>query len=220
MSRWDIAGTDNRLLEQYKDSPNLKALLRALVDLPTANLRAMLDSFYLRLSVDASEGRQLDRIGDIVGAPRPLALRRQPIAFVVNGEVVVDEDGNVFAFEDPATPIDPMRDEDYRLFLKAIIYQNTSGSTIPEIEQFAFLLLGIPVSVLSEVGTVDLQFYETLNDAEQNILMDVFKVAAGIQARYFTLAAGPGAFGFDGGPNTGFDDTSGTGMVRIFERQL
>lgn len=219
MSRWDITGTDNRLLEQYKDSPNLKALLRALVDLPTADLRAMLDSFYLRLSVDVSEGRQLDRIGDIVGARRPLALRRQPIALALGDKLLVDENGTVFGIEDPTTPDMPMRDEDYRLFLRAIIYQNTAGSTTPEIEQFAMLLLGIPVSVLSAVGTVDLQFYEPLTDAEQTILMDVFKVAAGIHARYFTFAAGPGAFGFDGGPNTGFDDTSGNGMVRIFERQ-
>lgn len=220
MIRWDIAGTDNRLLEQYKDSQNLKALLRALVDMPTADLRATLDSFYLRLSIDVSEGRQLDRIGDIVGARRPLALRRQPIALVLGDAVLVDGDGNVFGLEDTTTPDMLMRDDDYRLFLKAIIYQNVTGSTTPEIEQFAMLLLGIPVSVLSALGTVDLQFYAPLNDAEQNILMDVFKVAAGIQARYFTFAAGPGAFGFDGGPNTGFDDTSGAGMVRIFERQL
>lgn len=219
MTRWDIAGTDNRILEQYRSSPNLIALLKSLVDLPAADLRSTLELFYLRLSIDASVGAQLDRIGDIVGARRPLALRRQPIALAFGALLVVDSEGNVYGVEDPTTPIEPMHDEDYRLFLRAIIYQNTRGSTIPEIEEFATLLLGIPVSVLSAVGTVDLQFYEPLNDAEQKILLDTFKVAAGIQARYFTYAAGPGAFGFDGGPNTGFDDTSGTGLVRIFERQ-
>lgn len=217
--RWNVSGAENRIIDQYKSSPNIKAMMQALIDTPTADVRATLESFYLRLSVDRSEGEQLDRIGDIVGAPRPLALRRQPFALEFSGAVVIDGTGSVFGIEDPQPPIDPMRDQDYRLFLKAIIFQNTRGSTVPEIERFALLLLGVPVSVLSAAGAVDLQFYAPLNDAEQKILLDTFKVAAGIQERYFTYAAGPGGFGFDGGPNTGFDDTSGSGMVRIFERQ-
>lgn len=191
--RWGITGTDNRLLDQYRESENIKALFRSILDNPTSAIRAAMESLYARLSIQQSEGAQLDGIGDIVGAPRPLAL---------TGDLT-----------------QPMSDEDYRLFLRAIIFQNTRGSSIPELERFGDLLLDIPVSILDALGTIDLQFQETLTEAQQDILLETFKVAAGIRARYFTYAADSGGFGFDGGPNTGFDDNEGAGFVRLFERQ-
>jgi len=191
--RWDITGTDQRLLDQYRDSPLLKALIKALVDSPIADLRGAFESLYGRLAIATSEGVQLDKIGTIVGAPRPNAL---------TGDTSL-----------------PMADEDYRLFLRAIIFQNTNGSSVLELERFGELLLGIPVSVLDALGTVDLQFFGPLTSAQQAILLDTFKVAAGVRARYFTQSGGPGGFGFDGGPNTGFDDTSGAGFAQIFEGQ-
>lgn len=191
--RWDVTGTANRLLDQYRESDKLIAMLQALLDTPFEDIRLAFESFYSRLAIAQSEGVQLDRIGDIVGAPRPKAL---------TGDTT-----------------QPMADEDYRLFLRAIIYQNVNGSSVPELERYSELLLGTAASVLDGFTTVDLQFPMPLNEAQQAIIKRTFKVAAGIQSRYFTYSgdADANAFGFDGGPNSGYDDTSGAGYVRLFE---
>ena len=218
MTRWDIAGTDNRLLDQYRESEKLQALLKSLLDAPSEDVRAAMESLYGRLAIATSEGIQLDRIGAIVGAPRPRALKSEPTELTTeDGLTVSSEDGETIMAEG-VPPDAPMGDESYRLFLRAIIFQNTRGSSIPELERFGELLLQVPVSILDALGTIDLQFYGPLNDAEQEILLEVFKVAAGIRARYFTYAGGEGGFGFDGGPNTGFN-ADGAGFARLFEGQ-
>jgi hypothetical protein len=222
MSRWDVAGTDNRLLEQYRGSPLLIAMIKALVDHPIEKIRLALESLYGRLAIDTSEGVQLDRIGDIVGARRPVALVQTVYYTDEDGSLIEDEGqaGTYWASDavtpDGGFPFVPMSDEDYRLFLRAIIFQNVSGASVPELERYSQLLLGVPASVLDGFTTVDLQFPIPLNAAQQAIIMQTFKAAAGIRGRYFTMAGGPNGFGFDGGPNTGFDDTNGAGFVRMF----
>lgn len=62
----------NRLLNEYKNSPNLHKLITSLLELPTDELLEILNSIKGRLSIDESEGFQLDQIGVIVGQNRPL----------------------------------------------------------------------------------------------------------------------------------------------------
>ena len=95
LERFDIAGTDARVLEQYKSSPRLLDLLKALVDIPAGDVKAALIQLLKRLGIDAMSGVQLDLIGRIVGRPRPDAF--DPILV----------QGAFFTFRDTADPNDP-----------------------------------------------------------------------------------------------------------------
>jgi hypothetical protein len=96
LERFDIAGVDGRVLEQYKASPRLLALLRALIDGPSAEVRAALVQLLGRLDIDAMEGVQLDLIGRIVGRPRPDVF-----------DPILVQDSGFFAFRDLTDPNDP-----------------------------------------------------------------------------------------------------------------
>lgn len=89
LDRFDIAGTDSRVLEQYKASPRLLALLRALIDDPSSDLRAALVQLLGRLNIDAMAGVQLDLIGRIVGRSRPDVF-----------DPILVQDEGFFAFRD------------------------------------------------------------------------------------------------------------------------
>jgi hypothetical protein len=66
-----MSGTNERLINQYRDSPKLKALFNVLIDKAQESLvEAALPLLY-RLDIDKMEGINLDYIGDIVGLPRP-----------------------------------------------------------------------------------------------------------------------------------------------------
>jgi hypothetical protein len=96
LERFDIAGVDGRVLEQYKASPRLLALLRALIDGPSAEVRAALVQLLGRLDIDAMEGVQLDLIGRIVGRPRPDVF-----------DPILVQDSGFFEFRDTSDPNDP-----------------------------------------------------------------------------------------------------------------
>lgn len=74
VDRFDISGTDARLIDQYAESSDLKALLHSLIDGPSRDLRDVFTALKKRLDIDEMRGANLDRIGDIIGRPRPLAL--------------------------------------------------------------------------------------------------------------------------------------------------
>lgn len=96
LERFEIAGVDARALEQYKASPRLMALLRALIDEPSAALRAALVQLLGRLNIDAMEGVQLDLIGRIVGRPRPDVF-----------DPILVQDSGFFEFRDISDANDP-----------------------------------------------------------------------------------------------------------------
>jgi hypothetical protein len=96
LERFDIAGVDRRVLEQYRASPRLLALLRALIDGPSAEVRAALVQLLGRLDIDAMEGVQLDLIGRIVGRPRPDVF-----------DPILVQDSGFFEFRDTSDPNDP-----------------------------------------------------------------------------------------------------------------
>lgn len=72
--RLDILGVENRLLDQYRDSDDLRSLLTALIDGPRASVQDALIALRSRLDIDAMTGVQLDGIGSIIGRPRPFVL--------------------------------------------------------------------------------------------------------------------------------------------------
>ena len=234
MSRWDNTGTSKRLINQYADSPNLKALIDALVDMPAGDVRAALESLYRRLNIDLMSGVQLDRIGYIVGQKRPDSF--SPI-------FVGSDPETAFTFLDGANdtgkgfsaigrddiggqfvglePNQQMLDPAYRILLKAAIYRNVSGATIPEIEEYSQLVLGVAANVLNGFTYIDVQFQKPLSAQERAIIEATLKPAAGIRIRYLSFGRGENAFGFAGRDgNSGFGgvgaEQDGDGFVRLF----
>lgn len=61
----------NRLISQYKDSPNLRALFESGIDGLVEKATESLLPLLYRLDIDRMQGIQLDYIGAIVGLPRP-----------------------------------------------------------------------------------------------------------------------------------------------------
>jgi hypothetical protein len=282
--RWDITGTDRRILDQYKSSPNLIALFKALIDEPSGELRAAFEQLLPRLNIDLMEGVQLDLIGDIIGRPRPGPL--DPIfvqdsgffefrdvldandpelgfdALVGVGDdtftmigldggepdepsstrrgfgSTTEEIGGLFKtlegiimpepvsrnFEGaPFRGIDPslrMDDPDYRELLKAVIFLNTSGATVPELEFYGSFVLGVTVTIVNGFTAIDLEFAKRLTVQERAIIDATLLPAAGIRIGNVKIANGEGAFGFSGNPNnTGFgavgEDQTGAGFARV-----
>lgn len=277
--RWDITGVNKRILEQYRASPNLLALFKALIDDPHSELRAAFEALLGRLNIDAMEGVQLDGIGAIIGRPRPTVL--DPI--LVQGE-------GFFEFRDTLDPNDPdlgfdslvgvgddtftfiedgdpssarrgfgatteeiggmmrslegivmpepvsrsfegapfrgieelpaMDDPDYRKLLKAVIFLNNSGASVPELEFYGRFVLGVTVTVVNGFTEIDLEFAKRLTIRERAIIDATLLPAAGIRIRAIKVAFGEGAFGFGGNPaNTGFgaigEDQIGAGFARV-----
>lgn len=229
------AGTINRLINQYQASPAVKNLLMALIDEPNSELKFALESLYGRLNIDGSSGIQLDRIGEIVGQPRPDSA----------SELFEPEDpDNTFTFtgigeiNDPnkgfsgigregvggkfagATAIDKMPDYLYRVLLRAAIYRNNRGATIGDIELYSEIVLGVAANVINGVGYMDIQFQRPLSSQERAIIKGTLKPAAGIRIRFLSFSLGANPFGFAGGTNTGFGgigvEQEGSGFVRLF----
>ena len=233
MSRWDNTGTENRLINQYADSPKLKALIDALVDTPAAEVKAAMGSLYRRLNIDLMSGVQLDRIGYIVGQERPDSF--SPIfvgsdpdtAFTFldgsndpdkgfSGVERKDVGGQFVGLEPEQQMLDPA----YRTLLKAAIYRNTAGATIPEIEEYSKLVLGVAANVINGLTFIDVQFQRPLSTQERAIIEATLKPAAGIRIRFLSFSRGERPFGFAGGDNSGFGgvgvEQDGSGFVRLF----
>ena len=277
--RWDITGVNKRILEQYRASPNLLALFKALIDDPHSELRAAFEALLGRLNIDAMEGVQLDGIGAIIGRPRPTVL--DPI--LVQGEgffefrdtldpndpdlgfdSLVGVGGDTFTFIEDGDPssarrgfgattetigglfksldgivmpepvsrnfegaplrgieeLPAMDDPDYRELLKAVIFLNNSGASVPELEFYGQFVLGVTVTIVNGFSGIDLEFAKRLTIQERAIIDATLLPAAGIRIRAIKVAFGEGAFGFGGNPaNTGFgaigEDQIGAGFARV-----
>lgn len=277
--RWDITGVNKRILEQYRASPNLLALFKALIDDPHSELRAAFEALLGRLNIDAMEGVQLDGIGAIIGRPRPTVL--DPI--LVQGEgffefrdtldpndpdlgfdSLVGVGDDTFTFIEDGDPISARRgfgsttetigglfkslegivmpepvsrnfegapfrgieelpamdDPDYRELLKAVIFLNNSGASVPELEFYGQFVLGVTVTIVNSFTKIDLEFAKRLTIQEREIIDATLLPAAGIRVRAVKVAFGEGAFSLSGNPNgTGFGavgkDQIGAGFARV-----
>lgn len=174
------------LLNQYKQSPKLLALIKALIEVGTDDLLISIESLRDRIDIDNASGIQLDLIGSILGQDRP----------------------------------NLMIDSEYRVLLKARIFLNTSGASIPEIEKYSQLVLGESAQVLNGFTSIDLTFFRPLTAVEQTIVTETLTAAAGIKIRFLSYSLGPNPFGFFGNPNnSGFGGLSfppeGDGFVAL-----
>ena len=230
-------GTDSRLLDQYKGSPKLVALLKALIDTPYQELSAALGQLRGRLDIDTMSGLQLDGIGQILGQPRPQVLdfaeAGQAFEFIEDGMAgtVWDDTGT---WDDAGTWVDGsdpnkafssldapdqggrfaglatnqlMGDADYRVLLRARILANTTAATIPDLEAYGTAVLGVPVRVVNGLGQISITVTGRLSPVIRGVFQETIQAAAGVGIIDFVYGVAADAFTFDGPGGTGFGAT-------------
>lgn len=179
-----------RLINQYKSSNNLKNLFEEIIfkEYKDTLTDEFVEQMKNRLNIDEMRGKQLDMIGEVVGQPRINS-------FVVIGQV--------------------MTDAEYRLLLKSKIFLNNASGSVSDIMSYAKILLNTRVSIVEGLGFIDIVFFADLNDNEKILITETFRAAAGINIRYrYTSVDNETPFGFDGGPNEGFDNGV---FVKLFD---
>jgi len=182
-----MAGTNQRLMLQYKGALSLLALFYALIDTPSLACALALQSLYTRLDIDASSGRQLDLIGSIVDCPRPDSLVAIPIV-----------EANLFTWDssDPLKYWDaglwkgedefpPMSDTDYRLLLKGVIFGQNNLPTIHNIERFGVSVLGVPFLVRDFVGRIEAVSPYELSPTAISVAKESITVAQGVRLELY-----------------------------------
>ena len=217
----------NRLIEQYQDSPNVLALFESLIHDKYVSLNEITDFLYKRLDIDSMFGIHLDEIGKIVGQPRPKSFEGELGGFRFL-EISNNSDEGFSGIGRPdvggfwtgieTSPL--MNDTNYRLLLKATIFRNNSGCTIPELKKYAKLVLNSKVNIINGHTYIDVVFSTPLSISAKMLIEDTFKPAAGIRVRFKGFALGERAFGFVGADNSGFgginEPQDGSGFIRLF----
>lgn len=208
---FDDAGTDRRLINQYAASPLVIALIKGLVDEGRVEIRQSLDALKLRLSIDDMEGVNLDRIGVIVGQPRPFTNADENDLFAFAGGTGLGFSG--IGRDDlggELTGLDPIAgarvsDERYRRILRARILVNNGGATLEEMLFFIEFTFETWATISNAVGTIGLTIGQRLGQQDIALLLDLFPVAAGVRLDYIASPLPGGeAFAFAGGLGAGF----------------
>jgi hypothetical protein len=139
---------ERRIIQQYKESPDLVALLDSFIDNGQPDVMKALQDMSQRLDIDAMSGINLDLIGEIIGFPRPVSLGdeaeyiEQVFAYSSDGSVELDtQRGYGFGEYAASQEFPPMPDDDYRRFLKVKIIRNNSNKTILDCQRAALILL-------------------------------------------------------------------------------
>lgn len=217
----------DRLIEQYQDSPNILALFESLIHDKYTSLNEITDFLYKRLDIDSMFGIHLDEIGKIVGQPRPKSFEGETGGFrfleTTNNElegfssISRPDIGGAWTGLD-TNPL--MNDTNYRLLLKATIFRNNSGCTIPELKRYSELVLNSKVNIINGHTFVDVVFSTPLSISAKMLIEDTFKPAAGIKVRLRGFSIGERPFGFVGADNSGFgginEPQDGSGFIRLF----
>lgn len=183
-----------RLIDQYRESPLLMALLMVLIDNPLPDIETALEQLSLRLSIDDMTGKNLDAIGEIVGLKRPASLGDETeyydgvFTYSSSGALVTDKAKGYGFGEYPAdVDFSAMGDADYRRFLKAKIIKNNSNKTILDCQKAAQLILGEPYDVTEYTNTVRFRGERPPAPVFVATLKAVVPVAGGILVTYEQL---------------------------------
>jgi hypothetical protein len=178
-----MAGTNERLMLQYKGTVSLLALFYALIDTPYIFTSFTLTQLYTRLDIDLSGGKQLDLIGTILNQSRPQSFIDDPL---VQANVFTWDSTDPFKWWDSGLWKGEdirvaMADVDYRLLLKGIIFNQNNPPTIHNIEQFGVFISGIPFLVRDFVGRVEVVSPYELNPIAIEIGKQVVNIAQGVK---------------------------------------
>lgn len=220
---------------EYRAADNLKAYVAALLcD------HDVMDSLFIliadRLNIDTQEGKNLDRIGKIVGQSRGV-VDASDIAFFGFAP-----HPQAKSFGDPNNPAVGGRfrapgeslvgnktliDSEYRVFIRARIFKNHARSTPDELIQFLKIILGNDVPVYLQTarprpGHGWIAFGRTLTLNEQYLLTgtDIMPRTTGVT--YDVRDFSGKAFGFKGAPYPvgGFGDPAVPGSGAAFARHI
>jgi hypothetical protein len=219
-----------RLAYQYQTAERFRAYVRALID-EYDSIYAALLSLETRLDIDASEGVQLDLIGEMVGQPRPEGIGSVFLEFPPE-EAFSFAGGVGLGFSGVGRPdvggrfvglaaAGRMIDDDYRVLLRAAIFRNYSDCTVESMGQYSLFVFGTRATIISGVGYVDITIQKPLRGWERRLVEETFPVAAGIRLRLKSFALAENPFSFSGNADgTGFGGVGepqvGGGFVGLF----
>jgi hypothetical protein len=173
-----VAGAIGRLREQFKDKPNIVALLSALVR-PSQAIENTLQDMLVFRTVDRATGVNLDRLGKIVGQPR-------------NG--LVDDDYRRYIRARIAANRSRGTVNDILKVARLIVYSDDASLEIDQQGTAAFVIRVVGVTVDPSLAAILLAFLKASKSAGVRVILEVAQNLPG------------GIFKLDDGP--GFDDPS------------
>lgn len=169
-----------RLLTQYSESENLKALIEVFCQEADELQQAFQDTLNLTQLDAPAQGDQLTQIGNIVGQDRfDIAIGLSgyfgfvdlPLGYIG----FYDIDGGDWLPDDGSYMI-PITDEQYRAFIRAKIYKNQSIFSLPAMEQLAQYVMLDAGAFATEPAPLltDVCFSRTLEPWEIALLYTIF----------------------------------------------
>ena len=201
------------LIEQYKNSPRIRALVEAFAQ-ELDFLQIVFDDLYTKRTLETATGVNLDVIGKIVVLDRPFSDAEDDDIFTF------DNPGDIGAgFSELGRPdiggfwvgLDPFEgalvdDETYRKFIKAKIIRNTGDATLDDIQQYLSFVFGAQATVLTTgIGFVDVVIGRPISRREELVLRSSIPLAAGIRLGDIFYTPTENGFSFFGNPQcTGF----------------
>tara|TARA_R110000803_G_scaffold13482_1_gene37854 strand:- start:5209 stop:5925 length:717 start_codon:yes stop_codon:yes gene_type:complete len=202
-----------RLLQQFKSSTNLIALIDALIE-GQGELETVLDQLLTQRSVETAIGLQLDIIGEIVGQPRSI-LDTTGLEFFGYAGAAGDIDGygtitdstlgaRYRGASEETGVFRELGDTEYRIFIKAKIFKNVKNVTIPDLQDAIVYMLGegSVVSVLEEYpakANLTIISQIPVSTAQLLVANDAIPRPAGVGWGTITFSTGDGGvFAFSG----------------------
>jgi hypothetical protein len=198
-----MSGSFARLLLQYKQAPQLLALFETLFDNPYTDLEVKADVLRTLYDIDISEGVQLDKIGEIVGRPRPDSFNDADVfqegifQFAGNADPnpVFDVDLGYGDIDNPliggrwdrgTLDAKALNDIDYRKVLKGHIWARNSRGIITDYEQYGTIVFGSPCQVFPFVGSLLIVFPYYLNSVATQVVFESLSIVLGIRVQIAT----------------------------------
>lgn len=167
-----VARARSRIVNQYRNKPRMTKWLTLTPAVANRRLEDTISAVYNSYDVDSVTGEQLDVIGRIVGAPRPIL---RGAAYDVFGYAGNDNytNYNVAPYIGDGAVVDaPLNNDLYRKLIKAKIARNVSDGTSDSIIQLLEIVLGVKVTSLSSNGdkSFDIGIASELDNTTQYLL--------------------------------------------------
>lgn len=207
-----IERAHSRLAIQFSESENLKNYIAALLSEANASEQLLCDILEKR-SIDTAEGVQLDIIGALVGQSRIIQEIIPIIYFGFDDDTISGGfDTSPFREEnDPGNSNKVLTDEEYRVFIRARIFKNSSRPTINNLARaISNLLGGVQVIITEGVASLTISIGSVTLTAQQKIFIeqtDLIPKPAGVGIEGFTYFDPDDIFTFDFG-GAGYDQGS------------
>lgn len=198
-----------RLANQYQESDKIAALVSGLAAEAGLVGDALCECMSLRW-IDDAEGVVLDALGRIVGQPRVSADAPFFFGYVANPQSRGYGDARyLMAGEDPVGER-VLEDPEYRLFIRAKAFANSSASTPDEIAEHLFLVLGKRAIINNGRAELLIYFVDELTANDIALLnfqwqdargqtRDFFPYTLGVGKKVFFQSAGD-PFGYSANP--------------------